>query len=94
MTQGGDGSGVSNVRRRSGGEGVGLGSGEGEERGGWDWSVEVGSGDSGWGGGWGFGWLVGLAGRDAFFFFQAEDGIRYYDVTGIQTCALPIYYPA
>ena len=27
---------------------------------------------------------------DVFFFFQAEDGIRYYDVTGVQTCALPI----
>src|SRR5918995_3469333 len=26
-----------------------------------------------------------------FFFFQAEDGIRYYKVTGVQTCALPIY---
>src|SRR6478735_10512845 len=25
------------------------------------------------------------------FFFQAEDGIRYYKVTGVQTCALPIY---
>src|SRR6266446_3831231 len=25
-----------------------------------------------------------------FFFFQAEDGIRYYKVTGVQTCALPI----
>src|SRR3989442_10473336 len=25
-----------------------------------------------------------------FFFFQAEDGIRYADVTGVQTCALPI----
>src|SRR5471032_2610812 len=24
------------------------------------------------------------------FFFQAEDGIRYRDVTGVQTCALPI----
>ena len=24
------------------------------------------------------------------FFFQAEDGIRDYDVTGVQTCALPI----
>ena len=23
--------------------------------------------------------------------FQAEDGIRDYDVTGVQTCALPIY---
>src|SRR5205807_6450213 len=26
-----------------------------------------------------------------FFFFQAEDGIRDYKVTGLQTCALPIY---
>ena len=25
------------------------------------------------------------------FFLQAEDGIRGYDVTGVQTCALPIY---
>jgi len=25
------------------------------------------------------------------FFFQAEDGIRYTSVTGVQTCALPIY---
>ena len=25
-------------------------------------------------------------------FFQAEDGIRDYDVTGVQTCALPICY--
>src|SRR6267378_6548224 len=25
-----------------------------------------------------------------FFFFQAEDGIRYLYVTGVQTCALPI----
>src|SRR3989442_15001171 len=25
-----------------------------------------------------------------FFFFQAEEGIRYADVTGVQTCALPI----
>src|SRR5699024_2105783 len=25
------------------------------------------------------------------FFFQAEDGIRYRNVTGVQTCALPIY---
>src|SRR5699024_11745532 len=24
------------------------------------------------------------------FFFQAEDGIRYRNVTGVQTCALPI----
>src|SRR5437773_4120054 len=27
----------------------------------------------------------------AFFFFQAEDGIRDRDVTGVQTCALPIF---
>ena len=26
----------------------------------------------------------------AIFFFQAEDGIRDYEVTGVQTCALPI----
>src|SRR6266446_7709899 len=26
-----------------------------------------------------------------FFFFQAEDGIRDYKVTGVQTCALPIF---
>src|ERR1022692_5071277 len=25
----------------------------------------------------------------SFFFFQAEDGIRDYKVTGVQTCALP-----
>src|SRR5256885_5717994 len=25
------------------------------------------------------------------FFFQAEDGIRDYKVTGVQTCALPIF---
>src|SRR3989454_4193547 len=28
--------------------------------------------------------------RAVFFFFQAEDGIRDYKVTGVQTCALPI----
>src|SRR5699024_11255465 len=27
------------------------------------------------------------------FFFQAEDGIRYRNVTGVQTCALPIWSP-
>src|SRR5690606_40373852 len=26
-----------------------------------------------------------------FFFFQAEDGIRDFHVTGVQTCALPIW---
>src|SRR5256885_5513672 len=33
----------------------------------------------------GEGGLLGMA-----FFFQAEDSIRYYKVTGVQTCALPI----
>src|SRR5438046_4760182 len=28
-----------------------------------------------------------------FFFFQAEDGIRDWSVTGVQTCALPISHP-
>src|SRR2546430_10376917 len=28
-----------------------------------------------------------------FFFFQAEDGIRDLTVTGVQTCALPIWKP-
>src|SRR2546426_12105144 len=28
-----------------------------------------------------------------FFFFQAEDGIRDYKVTGVQTCALPLTLP-
>src|SRR5688500_19756314 len=27
-----------------------------------------------------------------YFIFQAEDGIRYYKVTGVQTCALPIWF--
>src|SRR5256886_8710992 len=30
----------------------------------------------------------------SFFFFQAEDGIRDLTVTGVQTCALPIYAQA
>src|SRR5688572_32111631 len=29
--------------------------------------------------------------RQIFFFFQAEDGIRDLTVTGVQTCALPIF---
>src|SRR6476661_9773349 len=29
-----------------------------------------------------------------FFFFQAEDGIRDSSVTGVQTCALPIFASA
>src|SRR5256885_12048214 len=31
-------------------------------------------------------------GRGLVFFFQAEDGIRDYKVTGVQTCALPISF--
>ena len=34
--------------------------------------------------------LTNLKDNDVFFFFQAEDGIRYRTVTGVQTCALPI----
>src|SRR5688500_20398225 len=30
--------------------------------------------------------------RVSVFFFQAEDGIRDYKVTGVQTCALPISF--
>src|SRR5256885_7619306 len=52
------------------------------------------------GGRWLAGWVQGRrhekcimsacpSGR-CFFFFQAEDGIRDYKVTGVQTCALPI----
>src|SRR3989475_6793082 len=32
-----------------------------------------------------------LGGCCIFFFFQAEDGIRDLTVTGVQTCALPIW---
>src|SRR5699024_11807786 len=28
---------------------------------------------------------------NVFFFFQGEDGIRVRNVTGVQTCALPIF---
>src|SRR5262249_57590089 len=31
-----------------------------------------------------------VTGLLVFFFFQAEDGIRDWSVTGVQTCALPI----
>ena len=40
----------------------------------------------GWGGVWGVFFFF-------FFFFQAEDGIRDWSVTGVQTCALPIWLP-
>src|SRR2546430_2646024 len=39
-------------------------------------------------------WGIGRKGRWFYFvflFFQAEDGIRDLTVTGVQTCALPIY---
>src|SRR5690606_7386924 len=36
---------------------------------------------------------VRLLGRLFRFFFQAEDGIRDFHVTGVQTCALPISNP-
>src|SRR6266511_55532 len=34
--------------------------------------------------------LIGDLFDDLFFVFQAEDGIRGFHVTGVQTCALPI----
>src|SRR5256885_3035785 len=34
--------------------------------------------------------VVSMSDELYFFFFQAEDGIRDYKVTGVQTCALPI----
>src|SRR5258708_18311224 len=35
--------------------------------------------------------ICGVCVRRFFFFFQAEDGIRDDLVTGVQTCALPIF---
>src|SRR5690606_40375043 len=35
--------------------------------------------------------LMLLCAGFCFFFFQAEDGIRDFHVTGVQTCALPIF---
>src|SRR2546430_12458489 len=35
--------------------------------------------------------LLFLLAQIALFFFQAEDGIRDLTVTGVQTCALPIW---
>src|SRR5207249_7501841 len=40
------------------------------------------------------GYLVGFGAGvsdEVVFFFQAEDGIRDRNVTGVQTCALPIW---
>src|SRR5690606_39498955 len=34
---------------------------------------------------------LGRCRAPCFFFFQAEDGIRDFHVTGVQTCALPIW---
>ena len=39
----------------------------------------------------GGGGVEGGGGGGVGFFFQAEDGIRHWSVTGVQTCALPIY---
>src|SRR5256885_9243764 len=41
----------------------------------------------------GDGAVAGPSGQRVYisFFFQAEDGIRDYKVTGVQTCALPIF---
>src|SRR5438876_214772 len=36
----------------------------------------------------------GAAASRLVFFLQAEDGIRYGRVTGVQTCALPIFAPS
>src|SRR5690606_41094102 len=36
---------------------------------------------------------IGRYGSYIIFFFQAEDGIRVFHVTGVQTCALPILPP-
>src|SRR2546429_914732 len=35
--------------------------------------------------------LTWVAGDAGVFFFQAEEGMRYVAVTGVQTCALPIW---
>src|SRR2546430_12746067 len=36
-------------------------------------------------------WTRAISDTHLCFFFQAEDGIRDLTVTGVQTCALPIY---
>src|SRR5258706_4715886 len=40
---------------------------------------------------WGWVSSMFLYCMSSFFFFQAEDGIRDWSVTGVQTCALPIF---
>src|SRR5438132_9011263 len=37
------------------------------------------------------GWAIEVSSSRSSFFFQAEDGIRDHCVTGVQTCALPIF---
>src|SRR2546430_7447655 len=37
--------------------------------------------------------MLSVSRTNVIFFFQAEDGIRYLTVTGVQTCALPICRP-
>src|SRR5437016_13585068 len=39
-------------------------------------------------------WRTSRKSLSTFFFFQAEDGIRVWSVTGVQTCALPISFSA
>src|SRR5437773_6500484 len=39
-------------------------------------------------------WFLSIVFLFFVFFFQAEDGIRDRDVTGVQTCALPILLEA
>ena len=34
---------------------------------------------------------MGVLSVDGFFLLEAEDGIRDYEVTGVQACALPIF---
>src|SRR5256885_4453734 len=36
-------------------------------------------------------WQMCIVAERSDFFFQEEAGIRYYKVTGVQTCALRIY---
>src|SRR5256885_8670456 len=38
-------------------------------------------------------WVKSESAMSVHFLFQAEDGIRDYKVTGVQTCALPISAP-
>src|SRR5256884_1746721 len=38
-----------------------------------------------------YNFLIRIYLQFCFFFFQAEDGIRDVAVTGVQTCALPIW---